>query len=140
MSDWLWSWRRWQDRPRIEALAERLLQFALPPHTPYQYDPALSFLQPPGRPLGQAVRVTLFLPELPLAVDLLGPEADPRFDRVWLFLGRPAWERVQADLAWKRRQLERYRCPYLVLTPNDPVDLTFLAERVRLLAGRALAP
>ncbi len=105
------------------------------PKSPYQYDAALSFLQEKLDPK-DPVRLTLFFPDYPLAIDLIGPDLAPDYREARPYQEEEQWREALARLAWKRSRLDRYRCPYLLLRSTEPLDPVNLRERVRSLLGR----
>jgi hypothetical protein len=126
-------------RQQIDRCVVNLLREVFPERTPFQYDTALSFLQPSAAaPLDPAdpVRLTLFFPRLPLAIDVLGPEAHREWEEARDWTTRDAWERLQERRAQTEQLLSRYRVPYLLLTTHDPLDPANLRQRVRECLGR----
>lgn len=129
-------------RARTRLTVVNLIREVVPKGTPYQYDAALSFLQPldpAGFDPDTPVRLTLFFPKLhgqALAVDIFGPEAAEDYREAARFLSPADWEREAALRAEKRAALARYRVPYLVITLHEPIDSQNLRERVRDLIGR----
>jgi hypothetical protein len=139
------EWQRKRERETVEKwrleVVHRLIFDVFPPATPYQYDPALSFLQS-GFPINLAdpVRVTLFLPEYPLALDLLGSDDRPDFAVAHRYYSHTEWSRRQERFSRKIHDLAEYRCPYLVIRDNEPVDIHSLKERVRSVSGLRVDP
>ena len=127
-------------REQIHRTVVNLLREVFPERTPFQYDTALSFLQPAtaDAPLDPAdpVRVTLFFPKLPLALDIVGPDRHPDWAEAREWTDREAWQRDQERRARVEQLLSRYRIPYLVLTTHEPLDPVNLRQRVRERLGR----
>jgi hypothetical protein len=114
---------------------QTLISEVLEPDEPWQQGTALSFLQSPPVRLTHAVRVDLFLPEIPLAIDVLGPEARGHYRDAQGHLTLFQWQELMEELAWKRQRLARYRCPYLTVDDDEAVDSASLRERIRTLTG-----
>jgi hypothetical protein len=140
------EWQRKRKREKLEKwrleVVHRLIFDVLPAATPYQYDTALSFLQSSSFPINLAdpVRITLFLPEYPLAIDLLAADDRPDFELAQRYLSQKEWTHRQERLSRKIHDLEEYRCPYLVIRDNEPVDTHSLKERVRSVSGLRVDP
>jgi hypothetical protein len=137
-ADWRYRRRRHPYLQRRQTILTTLLHQVIPSGTPYQFDVALSFLQPGQIDPTDPVRLALFLHTAPLAIDVLGPESRPAFAQAERLLSRPDWERRQRQLAFKRQALGAYGCPYLVIWDDEPVDPVSLTERIRALRGSYL--
>lgn len=138
----LFSGRRWARRNawRLELL-DRLVTDVLP-REPYQFESALSFLQEHAKlaawyPFGP-IRLDLFYHTLPLAIDVVGPEGSPQYPTAAPYLTKSDWSERQRCLALKRDRLERYQCPYLILTPDEPLDPASLKAKISNWLGRNL--
>lgn len=140
---WLEGWLRklvgTEERSAIENrrldILHTLLREVFPQGTPYQYDVAPSFLQR-ELDLTHPIRVSLVLPQLPLIIDVMGPEASPLFAQAEPYTTRVAWEALQEELLRKRQLIQRYGCPYLVVHYFDTATSLALKERVSTLLGR----
>jgi hypothetical protein len=139
MFRWFNEWIRARRLAPVRAwrcrVAETLVADVFAPGTPFQYETALSFLQPETFVAADPIRVALFLPEWPLAIDLLGPDTSNSFATAAPFIERPRWEIEQERLALKQRVFAQYNCPYLQLWNDEAVDPFSLAERIKNLTG-----
>lgn len=127
------------------SVVETLVSDVLQPGVPYVYDAVFSWLQtdpsvlplPRGATDAPAFRLTLFLPEVPLALDVLGPEYSERYEDAASYVdSRAEWEALQHQFQERRARLQQVGCPYLFIRYSDPVAAPILKERIRLLTDR----
>lgn len=112
------------------AVLDRLV--ALLPEAPYILEGRYSWL--PG-PEGTCLGLDLLFPELPLAVDVLGPHYGS-WETAREFVDRETWEALQASQSTKEVALQRVvSLPYLRITPEDPVDPNSLRLRLQRVLG-----
>lgn len=116
-------------------MADTLVSEVISDETPYQYDAALSFLQPDPFDPRHPVRISLFLPDVPLAIDLLGMEAWPHYAEAAPYIAFGRWAELQVEIATKRRIFSRYSCTYLPIYQGEPCDASSLKERMREILG-----
>ncbi|HYT45655.1 MAG TPA: hypothetical protein VEP90_25240, partial [Methylomirabilota bacterium] len=84
------------------------------------------------------VRLTLFLPDFPLAIDVVGADGRPNYFDSKRYISRSGWDLLQSELSIKTEKLELYKCPYLIIRDYDPVDISSIRERVKALSDRGL--
>ncbi len=137
-----WLIRRNRKRFGIDSwkqgIVDRLLNDVFPPHVPYYYDSAFSFLQRSRNFTRSAIRVTLFFPNYPLAIDVVGIDGRENYLEASPYISKDGWETLQADLALKRTELSKRRCPYLLITDTEPADVDTLRSNVKILTGTNL--
>jgi hypothetical protein len=122
-----------------EDVFRTLLKSVIPSSEPFYYDAAFSFLQSGDRSeLQHPVRITLFFPNYPLAIDIVGADGRSKYNEAQRYLTHSDWSNLQAEIANKAERLSRHRCPYLVINDYDPVDTSNLRDRVRSATGRNL--
>lgn len=102
--------------------------------SPYYHDAAFSFLQETFDPVAP-LRIDLFYPDYPLAIDVLPLSDSVDFREAAPYTTKAAWDIRQQQLALKRERLEARRCPYWAIRHYDAVDTPNLKERVRVLLG-----
>lgn len=113
-----------------------IVRSIIPVDEPYYYDSAFSFLQ--KEDLLNPVRIDLFLPNFPLAIDIVGREGRPNFLEAQKYISREDWDLLQSNLSFKLERMSAYRCPYLVIRDHDPTDSYSLRDKLRSLTGRNL--
>jgi hypothetical protein len=121
-----------------QEVLHRLLSKVIPSDEPYHYDVAFSFLQKDRTLLTQPVRVTLFFPNYPLAVDLVGADGRLNYLESRHYIRKPDWDALQANVAMKAERLSLHRCPYLIIRDIDPIDAFSLRDRFKSHTGRRL--
>jgi hypothetical protein len=132
-----------QNRKRdgIDAWTQKVIKILLgliPADEPFYYDSVFSFLQRDRTDVTKVIRVTLFFPNYPLAVDLVSTEGRANYLEARPYINRQDWEDLQANLAMKADKLSQHRCPYLLIRDIDPIDAYSLRDRVKALTGRRL--
>lgn len=125
------------DRWREEILAI-LLGAVIPSGMPYLLDCAFSFLQLDPLDLSDPIRVDLYLPDLPLFIDLLPPGYSSDYREARKYLSRSDWEEMQRRLAWKETRLKKYRVPYLRIYSQDSSYPLVLSRRIQEITGATL--
>ena len=137
--EWLRSRRRAHlDQQKQETL-HTLLESIIPSGVPYQYDVVPSFLQENPSDLRHPIRLTLLLPDVPLAIDLLGQESAETYPEARRYCSFDMWRRNRSGLAFKTLRLREYFCPYLILRlDQDPLDLYSIRENIRRITGNEI--
>lgn len=121
-----------------------LLEVVIPKDEPFYYDSAFSFLQYQDKELSSLdllnnpIRLTLFLPDFPLAIDVVGAGGRANYLDSAKYISRKDWDSLQSGLSIKTERLALYQCPYLIIRDSDPVDVSSLRERVKALSDRTL--
>lgn len=118
-----------------QGTTERLLSSVISPLVPYYYDSAFSFLQRERGKVDRPVRLRLFLPSYPLAIDLIGIEGRTNYAESADYIGRRDWEGLMADTSHKRLRLSAYDCPYWIIRDTDATDLDSLRYVFKSLTG-----
>lgn len=137
--DWIPCWNK---KRKIEIVAKHrrkvitsLLEHVFPDEVPFYYDVAFSFLQPGLLDVINPIRVDLFLPDYPLAIDVLGPESYSDYRDARKYISQQSWLNNQEQLSLKRKKLLQYRCPYLIIWDYEAADPTSLSEAVKTILG-----
>lgn len=125
------------DRWRKDIIAA-LITHVIPDNVPFYYDTAFSFLQKERSKLDQPIRVDLFFPNYPLAIDIVGKDGRANYNESESFITKSDWDAKQAELSIKHRRFTEVRCPYLIIRDFEPTDLDSLKEKVKSMAGRNL--
>lgn len=129
-------------RDKVDSWKNKVLSILfdqiIPTDEPFYYDSAFSFLQRDRKVLDNPIRVCLFLPTFPLAIDIVGADGHPNYTESKPYITRGDWEELQSDLSMKAQAFGKYHCPYLIIRDVDPIDAYNLKDRVRSLTGRRL--
>lgn len=133
------EWKRQKKRREVcewkKGVIRTLIDLVRPTAPPFYYDSAFSFLQGDTLQPDDPVRVTLFFPDYPLAIDVLGPELRPSYPEAAPYISRERWQLEQERQAHKTLTFDKYRCPYLTIRDTEPTDPSSLKERIRVLVG-----
>ena len=118
-----------------KTVIERLVKDVFAPDLPYYYDTAFSFVQPEKFDTDSPIRFSLFYPDYPVAIDVLGPESYSDYRQACWYLSKSDWDRDQKHLALKRNRLLEYKCPYLMVWDYEATSIPSLSESVRNILG-----
>jgi hypothetical protein len=139
MLEYFNEWKRKKKRREVykwkEGVIQTLIDLVRPKAPPFYLDSAFSFLQGDSLHPLDPIRLTLFFPDYPLAIDVLGPELRPAYPEAAPYISHSRWQLEQERQAHKSLILDRYRCPYLVIRDTEPVDSSSLKERIKVLVG-----
>lgn len=126
--------RREETRVWKSTVLQTLLTEVVDPEIPYVRDALFSWLITGEDGPKHLRRLDLFLPEVPLAVDVLGPEYSEDWELARPFVpDRKVWEALQEDLTLRRQRMQGYGCPYLEIRHSEAVSAAALHERTRRL-------
>lgn len=137
--DWIPCWNKKRRLAKVALhrteVISTLLEHVFPVDVPFYYDAAFSFLQPGLLDISSPVRVDLFLPDYPLAIDVLGPESYSDYRDARKYISQQPWMNNQERLSLKRKKLLQYRCPYLIIWDYEATDPISLSEAVKTILG-----
>ena len=139
-----WKLKRNRRKDKVEEwemeVIETILTKILPESEPFYYDSSFSFLQPSRYNVRNPIRVSIFLPTYPLAIDVIGAYGRKDFSESNKYITRDEWDTIQFELAWKSSRLLLHKCPYLVIRDTDPVDVINLKNSISNLTTKSLRP
>jgi hypothetical protein len=117
-----------------QTVLETFVRDVFRPDVPFVLDAAFSWLFDRRTELSTPRRLDLFLPEVPLAIDILGPEYAETWPDAEEYVEREEWEALQAAQARRRQIMKHHRCPYLEVRHGELVNVSSLKERISILS------
>lgn len=107
------------------------------PNEAWHYNVSPSFMQLDDLDLNNPVSISIMLPDIPLAIDILWEKYDADYRNAKHYIGRQEWEVEQKKLSRKINRLAGVQrpCPYIIIREYQPTDVDSLKKQIRSVIG-----